>query len=62
MSTYDHARRRRTKRTGREKGCWVYIAAEELQRSGFDPETPPPFYRVWATPRGGAFVRLYKEA
>lgn len=58
---YDSAQRRRSARRGREKGCHLYIPAEELERAGFDPNEPPPFYRVWGTSRGGLFVRLYKE-
>jgi len=49
-------------RRGREKGCSVYIAADELERAGWDPEGPPPLYRVWGSSRGGLFIRLYKES
>jgi hypothetical protein len=59
---YDPARRRLAARRGRERGCHIYIAADELERAGFDPLEPPPFYRVWGSSRGGLFVRLYKEA
>jgi len=59
---YDSALRRRSVRRGREKGCHIYSAADELERAGFDPEGPPPFFRVWGSSRGGLFVRLYKEA
>lgn len=59
--SYDPARRRQSARRGREKGCHIYIAADELERAGYDPEGPPPFYRVWGSSRGGLFVRLYKE-
>ena len=58
---YDAGRRRRAKRDGREKGCRVYIPAEELAKAGFDPDGPEPYYRVWGTQRGGVFVRLYRE-
>jgi hypothetical protein len=47
---------------GREKGCRVYIAADELERAGYDPSGPAPFYRVWGSSRGGLFIRLYREA
>lgn len=58
---YDHARRRRAKRSGRERGCWAYIAADELEKAGYSPEDPPPFYRVWGLSRGGLMLRLYRE-
>lgn len=57
---YDAQERKQALRKQREKGCSVYIAAEELLAAGFDPEGPPPFYRVWGASRGGVFVRLYK--
>jgi hypothetical protein len=40
----------------------VYIAAEELEKAGYPPDGPAPFYRVWGSSRGGLFVRLYREA
>lgn len=59
---YDAAARRASKRAGRERGCWLYIPADELEAAGFDPYSErPPFYRVWGTSRGGLFVRLYRE-
>jgi hypothetical protein len=58
---HDYGLRRRAKRSGREKGCWAYIPAEALEQVGFDPDDPPPFYRIWPSSRGGLFVRLYKE-
>lgn len=58
---YDHAARRRSQRRGRERGCSVYIPAEELAKAGIDPDGPAPFYRTWGTSRGGVMVRLYKE-
>jgi hypothetical protein len=60
--TYDHGERRRSLRKGRERGCSVYVAAEELRRAGIDPSGPPPFYRVWGSRGGSILVRLYKEA
>jgi hypothetical protein len=59
---YDAARRRRTVRRGRERGCWLYIAADELVKAGVDLDAPPPWYRVWGSRRGGLVVRLYAEA
>ena len=56
---YDHAKRRSSKRTGRERGCWVYIAAEELATCGYPSGNPPPKYRVWAAPKGRLRIQLY---
>jgi hypothetical protein len=58
---YDARARRRAVRGGRQRGCSIYIAADELEAAGYDPAGPPPFYRVWGTARGGVFVRLYRE-
>lgn len=58
---YDANDRRQSARAGRERGCSIYIPAEELVKAGIDPKGPPPFYRTWGTRRGGVFVRLYKE-
>lgn len=59
---YDSHARRRAQRRGRERGCWVYVPAEELAKAGYDPLQPPPWYRTWGGKRGGVFVRLYREA
>lgn len=59
--SYDYAKRRKTKRAGRERGCWVYISAEELQAAGIDPQGETPWYRAWGTKRGGVMLRLYKK-
>lgn len=58
--SYDPAIRRRTVRRGRERGCWLYIPADELVAAGFSLNDPPPWYRVWGTPRG-VMVRLYRK-
>jgi hypothetical protein len=58
---YDAGVRRRGQRRVRERGCWVYIPAEELEKAGFDLDDPAPYYRVWGSSRGGLFVRLYRE-
>lgn len=58
---YDARARRRSQRRGRERGCHVYIAAEELERAGWPLDDPPPWYRVWGSSRGGLFIRLYAE-
>lgn len=57
----DHAARKQTKRTGRERGCWLYIDAEALQAAGIKPDAPAPFYRVWAGQRGRFIVTLYTD-
>lgn len=62
MKRYDSAARRRAQRRGRERGCWVFIPAEELVKAGVDPAGNPPAYRTWGTRSGGVLVRLYKEA
>jgi hypothetical protein len=58
---YDHHRRRRTVRNGRERGCWVYIPAAELRKAGYLPSESVPWYRVWGGIRGGIRLRLYRE-
>jgi hypothetical protein len=58
---YDSAARRRAARRPRERGCSVYIPAEELVAAGIDPTGPVPFYRVWGRSRGTVLVRLYRE-
>lgn len=60
---YDSAARRRTVRRGRERGCWLFVPAEELLAAGIDPYAPEtPYYRVWARRGGSVLVRLYREA
>jgi hypothetical protein len=59
--SHDYAKRRRSVRKGRERGCWVYIVADELAKAGIRSFEPPPFYRVWGSPRGSVLVRLYRE-
>ena len=56
---HDTALRRRAKRSGRERGCWTYIAAEQLQAAGIDPDGPLPWYRIWTGKRGRFIVTLY---
>lgn len=59
---YDSGQRRRAQRRGRERGCSIYIPADELVKAGYDPDGPAPFYRTWGTKRGGVMVQLYREA
>jgi hypothetical protein len=56
---HDPAARRRAKRSGREKGCWTYISAEQLLAAGIDPDGPVPWFRVWAGSRGRYVIALY---
>lgn len=58
---YDHAQRRLAVRAGREKGCWVYIPAQELLKAGHAPGGALPRYRTWGSQRGSVLVRLYKQ-
>lgn len=58
---YDAGQRRRAQRRGRERGCWVYVPAEELLKAGHDPADAPPLYRTWGTKSGGVLVRLYRD-
>lgn len=58
---YDEGERRQSGRSGREKGCWVYIPAAELRKAGFGPDDPAPFYRTWGDRRGSVVVRLYRQ-
>lgn len=58
---HDTAERRQSIRKGREKGCSVYIPAEDLIAAGFDPADPPPFYRTFARHKRSVIVNLYRE-
>jgi len=41
----------------------VYIAGEQLEAMGIDPDDPAPSYRVWsAEGRPRAVVNLYPQA
>lgn len=57
---YDQAKRRRGIRRGREKGMWIYVPAEELAGAGFNPDEPPPTYRLWHRKRA-ILVQLYRD-
>jgi hypothetical protein len=59
---HDQAARRRATRGGRRRGCYVYIAAEQLAEAGIDPSGPAPWYRIWtARGRPRFVVNLYRE-
>ena len=58
----DIALLKKGRRKGREKGISVYIAAEQLEAMGIDPDGPVPLYRVWAaTGRPRAVISLYPQ-
>lgn len=61
MANSDPARRKRAQRSGRERGCWVYIPAEKLREAGYDETSPAPHYRLWGGRRGRLVVTLYAE-
>lgn len=47
---------RRSVRRGRERGCWVYIAAEELSKTRVGADGPPPLYRAHGRAHGRTVV------
>lgn len=55
---YDHAERKRGRRSGREKGLHVYIPAEVIGRLS---EAPELWYRLAGGERGRVVVTLYTE-
>ncbi len=63
-TTYDRARRKRSIRKGRERGCWVYVPLDELRAAGFAGDEAP-FYRTAGHARsanaGSIIVSLYRE-
>lgn len=58
---HDAGQRRQSTRKGRERGCSLYIAAEELEAAGIDLAAPPPKYRVWAGRKRTLVVSLYPQ-
>lgn len=56
----DPAARKQATRSGRARGCYIYIASGDLQRAGMDLRDPAPQYRVWAGRRGSLLVTLYR--
>jgi hypothetical protein len=59
---HDAQARRKAQRRGRERGCWVYISAEQLGKAGLASDAFVPWYRVWGGQRGRYVVVLYSEA
>ena len=58
---YDHAALRNGVRRGRERGCWVYIPAEELEKAGIDPFGQSPRYQLWPGRKRTILVQLHKR-
>lgn len=56
---HDAGLRRKAARKGRERGCSIYIAAEELAAAGIDLDGPPPLYRVWPGRKRTVMIQLY---
>lgn len=61
MPGYDQGLRRIGQRRGRERGCWLYVPAEELKKASIDPAGPPPFYRIWPRRKRTLLVQFYEE-
>jgi hypothetical protein len=57
---HDAAALRHSKRAGRERGCWVYVPAEQLVEAGLNPYDPAPDYRVWSGKKRTLLVQLYE--
>lgn len=57
----DPAGRHRGVRRGRERGCWVYVPAEQMRAAGVNVERgqPPPDYRVWAGRKRTTLIQFY---
>lgn len=59
---HDAAQRRKASRKGRERGCSLYIAAEDLVAAGIDPYGLPPEYKVWPGRKRTLMVALYPQS
>jgi hypothetical protein len=61
MPAHDEGYRRRGVRKGRERGCWVYVPAELLERGGLvaAPDGGAPFYRIWNGRKRTVLVQFY---
>lgn len=55
---YDHAQRKKLRRSGREKGGHLYIPAEVIGRLA---DAPDLYYRLAGGERGRVVVTLYTE-
>jgi hypothetical protein len=62
---HDPAERRQSSRSGRQRGCYIYIPAEALVAAGINPGDPAPFYRTAGHQRSAnahtVIVSLYRE-
>lgn len=58
----DTAARRKSVRRGRERGCWLYVPEEVLEKLGWTRDDPPPYTTTWPAPdRPRLVVNLYRE-
>lgn len=57
-SRYDHAARKKARRSGRERGVHIYIPAEVL---GALADEPDLYYVLGGGQRGRVIVTLYRE-
>lgn len=51
-------------RRGPERGGWLYVTREQLERAGLadTQDGGPPYYRTWERPdRQSLVVSLYRE-
>jgi len=55
---YDHAQRKRARRSGRERGVHIYIPAEVI---GALADTPELFYTLGGGQRGRVIVTLHRK-
>ena len=62
MPHYDEMKRRQGRRSGRERGVWLYVPAVELEAAGIDPKGPAPWYRIYRGRKRQFLVQLYREA
>lgn len=61
MPAHDRAARRRVKAgSQRQRGVWLYVTSEELEKGGYRDGVLPERYRLWAQRGGSLFVQLYK--
>ena len=65
MPSHDPAARRKMVTRGDERGGWLYVPFEQLERAGIadSPRDRPLYYRTWERPgRKSLVVSLYREA